>query len=215
MNTKTSRWALLLAVGALTLLAAGTAAAPAVARAKPTPAAGTTTACSAIKSNPLARGGRAPDRLGCTETRLPDLRAAGSCDRTSIPSGDTFSCTLELHNDGTGAATFRGALQAAGTVVGRLTFDSGLEITSILNAWTCDLAADFSAADLCFPFDTTVAPGGVVAITVGVKAPSLSCVDSAVAGEFDAVLDPDGAVTEADETNNELTVGLTVSPAEC
>jgi len=211
MNTKTNRWALLHGVAALTLLAAGTAAAPAVARAKPTPAAGTTTACSSIKSNTNAKGGLALDRLGCVPTGLPDLRAGGGCDRTTISSGGTFTCTLELHNDGTGAATFL----AASTIIGGVTVGTGFQITSILNAWACDMALDFSAADLCFPRDTTVAPGGVVAFTIAVKAPSVSCLDPAVAGEFAAALDPDGAVTETDETNNELTVGLTVNPLGC
>jgi hypothetical protein len=79
----------------------------------------------------------------------------------------------------------------------------------------CDLSVDRTAADLCFAADTTLAAGAVASGTVTVRAPAVSCVSSALTGDWVTRLDPNGAIAEANETNNTLSVGLTVNPANC
>ena len=194
------------------ILALAAVSAPgALGKAKPTPGAGTATACSAVTSNTHAKGGAAPDRLACAPASPADLHVTGSCDRTVIASADAFTCILEIHNDGGSPATF-----AATDILAGITVANGFQITGTGGVALCDLSLDWTTAGACFfAASGTIDPGGSYSFDVHLQAPTVSCISSAVTGDFVAQADQNGVIAEGDTTNNTLTIGLTANPAQC
>ena len=208
----TGRWAL---VAAAATLCAALAVPSADARAKPDPGGGPATGCSALTTNPNAKGGSARGQLGCAPA-APDLRAAGSCNRTVVPSGEQISCTLEVHNDGTVAATL-----PAGMLLTHFAYPVGFTLNTYTvpgasSDWSCGFGGAMPEEAICsVAVEQTLPPGGVLTFGVTGITPYVSCVDSARTGDFVAVIDSNSTLAETDETNNTLTVGLTVNPLSC
>jgi hypothetical protein len=212
-TTTNSRCTLILATAALV---AAVAAPGGAAKARPEPGAGPATGCSALTSNPNAKGGSAPTKLDCASTALPDLWVGGSCDRPTLPSQEQATCTVDIHNGGTGAAVL-----PVGMLLVHFAYPVGFTLNTYTvpgssSDWSCTFGGAFSEQTICqVAVEQTLAPGGTLTFRVTGIAPLVSCIDTARSGNFVATADLNGTLAESNETNNALTIAMSVTPANC